>query len=82
MSSGRLAKSSCVLLGGVLCVLLLSCARQSRWAEFDVLETVAQNAIKARDAAREVTAKVLDDAIAGLQELRNQIGVPKDPPVT
>ena len=41
MSSGRLAKSSCVLLGSALCVLLLSCARQSRWAGFDVLERPA-----------------------------------------
>ena len=51
---------------------------KKQFEEFSVLENTAQAAIDARDAARAATAKVLDDAIAGLQKLRDSIGVPKD----
>lgn len=49
--------------------------------ELDILEGSANKAIELRDAARVKVAKVLDDAIAGLQVLRDGLHVPKETPV-
>lgn len=40
---------------------------------FQVLQDAAKTAVVARDAARDAYKKVLDDAIAALQELRRSL---------